>query len=289
MKRCLTILLLILLATYGWSSEVKGESQTLGPPNYLSQDHSGIVLYSPLNTTYNKNSLFVNFTVTNLMAVYDVGYSIDGGTIQRITNLAWLSTTPDVVNGTEIGTYNVTYSAKVTIDNLLEGTHFLVVYHGFQQKVVWQNYQPTNEPGKLDIISYRRIDFTVDTTAPEITVLSPQGTYNSSKGIDINLTTNEPTSWIGYSLDNQANVTITGNTTLPNQSPASHSLTMFANDTAGNMGESSVNNFTLNKISVTDIFNNQDSTIGVAIIITILAVATIGTLVYFKRRKPKTA
>jgi hypothetical protein len=291
MKRCLTILVLILLATYGWSSGVKGESQNLGPPNYLSQDHSGIIIYSPLNTTYSKNSIIVNFTVTNDMAVYDVGYSVDGGAIQRTTNLVWLATTPDIVNGTAIGLYNVTYASKFTIDNLSNGPHFLVMYHGFQQKVVWRNYQPTSEPGKLDIISYRRVDFTIDTTAPNISVLSPAGTYDSSKCIGINITTNEPTSWIGYSMDNQANVTINGNMTLPNQSPATHTLIVFANDTAGNMGASIISNFTINKMSnLIDFSYNQDSAVGLAIIIVVIAVVAASvSLVYFKRRKGKLA
>jgi hypothetical protein len=97
------------------------------------------------------------------MAVYDVGYSVDGGTIQGVTNLAWLATTPEVVNGTDDPRcYNVTYSGKFTIDNLSDGLHSLVIYHGNQNKVVWRNYQPTNEPGKLDIFSYMQIDFTVE-------------------------------------------------------------------------------------------------------------------------------
>jgi hypothetical protein len=286
MKSCLVLLLLIALATCGWVSAVLGESQTLGPPNYLSQDHSQIVIFSPLNTTYIKNSIFVNFTVTNFMAVYDVGYSVDGGTIQRVTNLAWLATTPEIVNGTaDIRCYNVTYCGKFTVDNLSDGLHSLVIYHGNQQKVVWRDYQPTNEPGKLDIISYREIDFTVDTAAPKISVLSPQGTYNSSKGLSMNLTTNEPTSWIGYSIDNQANVTGTGNATLPNLNAGSHNLEVFANDTAGNMGESSVSNFKINKVSnVTDIFLNQESALFSVMVVVVLVVAFV-LLVCFRRRK----
>jgi hypothetical protein len=47
---------------------------------------------------------------------------------------------------------------------------------------------------------------------------------------------NEPTSWIGYSLDNKPNVTITGNTTLTGLSNSSHNVIVYATDLAGNTG-----------------------------------------------------
>jgi hypothetical protein len=49
---------------------------------------------------------------------------------------------------------------------------------------------------------------------------------------------NEPTSWVGYSLDARANVTIAGNRTLTGLSDGSHSLRVYANDTDGNTGAS---------------------------------------------------
>ncbi|MHA2202527.1 MAG: hypothetical protein ACW991_02450 [Candidatus Hodarchaeales archaeon] len=40
---------------------------------------------------------------------------------------------------------------------------------------------------------------------------------NLTTSIGLNFTVNEPTSWIGYSLDSAANVTITGNNFLDSQ------------------------------------------------------------------------
>jgi len=48
----------------------------------------------------------------------------------------------------------------------------------------------------------------------------------------------EPTSWIGYSLDGQENITAAGNTVLTGLFVGSHYLTVYANDTAGNTGAS---------------------------------------------------
>ena len=55
----------------------------------------------------------------------------------------------------------------------------------------------------------------------------------------------ETTSWIGYSLDGQANVTIAENTTLSGLSEGPHSLIVYAKDTAENTGASEIIHFTI--------------------------------------------
>jgi len=50
---------------------------------------------------------------------------------------------------------------------------------------------------------------------------------------------------MGYSLDNEENVTIAGNTTLTNLSEGTHNIIVYANDTSGNMGSSSQVYFTI--------------------------------------------
>ncbi|NLE04589.1 MAG: hypothetical protein GX638_07290 [Crenarchaeota archaeon] len=54
---------------------------------------------------------------------------------------------------------------------------------------------------------------------------------------------NEPTSWIGYSLNGQSNITISTNTTLQ-FAAESNTLTIYANDTSGNYAKSNTVNFT---------------------------------------------
>ena len=80
------------------------------------------------------------------------------------------------------------------------------------------------------------VTFTVDTTAPTITIISPKNTTYNPTGIPLNFTVDEPTSWVGYSINNQANITLTENTTLRVQ--AFNLLVIYANDSAGNMGKS---------------------------------------------------
>jgi hypothetical protein len=82
-------------------------------------------------------------------------------------------------------------------------------------------------------------------TPPAINILSPQSTSYNVTPVQLTFTVNESTSWMGYSLDNQSNVTISGNTTLAGLSVGQHTIIVYANDTSGNMGSSAVVNFTV--------------------------------------------
>jgi len=73
-----------------------------------------------------------------------------------------------------------------------------------------------------------------------IKILSPTsglyqiGLYEAVKNIPLRFTVSEPVSWMTYSLDNKANVTLTGNTTLTSLLMGSHSIVVYAKDTEGN-------------------------------------------------------
>jgi hypothetical protein len=86
-----------------------------------------------------------------------------------------------------------------------------------------------------------------DTTPPVITISSPQNTtyyLDWTNTIDLTFIINEPTSWIGYSLDNKANITFGTNkpagtySTKVYSSGGSHNIIVYANDTSNNMGAS---------------------------------------------------
>ncbi len=74
------------------------------------------------------------------------------------------------------------------------------------------------------------------TIPPKVLVTSPENnTYAEAK---LSFTVNRGVDWIGYSLDNQANVTIKSEIALTNLTDGSHKITLFANDSFGNMGNS---------------------------------------------------
>jgi hypothetical protein len=80
-----------------------------------------------------------------------------------------------------------------------------------------------------------------ETTPPTITIQSPENkTYTVNSSIPLTFTVYEFANWTGYCLDGQANVTITENTTLPILLDGGHHVTVYANDTFGNVGSATV-------------------------------------------------
>jgi hypothetical protein len=81
---------------------------------------------------------------------------------------------------------------------------------------------------------------------------------------------------MGYCLDEQANVTVTGNFTLTELPSGSHTLTVYANDTVGNMGTSPTISFSIAEPFLTTLV--IESAIAVAVVGLVL-------VVYFKKRR----
>ena len=76
---------------------------------------------------------------------------------------------------------------------------------------------------------------------PVISIASPVNMiYTQTIIIPLEFTVNEPTSWIGYSLGGQPNVTFTENTNLTIYDEGLHTLEVFARDMAGDEGSSIV-------------------------------------------------
>jgi undecaprenyl-diphosphatase len=86
-----------------------------------------------------------------------------------------------------------------------------------------------------------------------ISILSPENTTYAVSEIPLTFTTNAPVSGAGYSLDRHANVTTAGNTTLTSLVDGSHSIVVYANDTAGGMGSSQTVYFTVRHVSIPEI------------------------------------
>jgi N-acetylneuraminic acid mutarotase len=110
-------------------------------------------------------------------------------------------------------------------------------------------------------------------------VVSPE-TNKTYVGRDVPLTftLGKTASWMGYSLDGQDNVTITGNTTLSELPNGAHNITVYATDQFGNTGASDTVYFNVN---VPEPFPIAPVAAG----ITSAAVVGIGALIYFKKRK----
>jgi hypothetical protein len=160
------------------------------------------------------------------------------------------------------GKADIAISGKTTLPRLPDGSHSIVVYAS----------DLAGNIGSSDMIH-----FTVDTSPPSISLLSPQNqTYNSADLL-LNFTLNETASWIVYSLDGQENITITENTILTDLSYGTHAITVYATDLAGNTGTSETIHF-----SVKEPFPTM-----IAAAIAMAATAGTASAIYFtKNKKP---
>jgi hypothetical protein len=122
-----------------------------------------------------------------------------------------------------------------------------------------------------------------DKTPPEITVVSPiNQTYNQSN-VPLIFNVNEPLNWTGYSLDGEDNVTIMNNVTINNLSNGLHNVTIYANDTSGNMGISETCSFV---VAVPEIEQEPFPIMpAVAASVTVAIVVGAGLLVYLWKHK----
>ncbi|MGA3191921.1 MAG: PKD domain-containing protein [Candidatus Bathyarchaeia archaeon] len=90
---------------------------------------------------------------------------------------------------------------------------------------------------------------TVGNVRPLIEIISPQNGGYSTIPVNLTLRITGNTSWIGYSIDDQANVTFTNN--LIQVSEGQHNLEVFANNTAGQMASSNITTFIADQTSPT--------------------------------------
>jgi hypothetical protein len=120
------------------------------------------------------------------------------------------------------------------------------------------------------------------TVPPKINIVSPENKTYTVTNVSLASIVNKPASWMGYSLDGQANITFIGNTTLTGLSNGLHSLIVYANDTYGNIGASKAIHFTINQPSA----SSPPTWVVPASVIAVGGVAiALGIVTYKKKRR----
>jgi N-acetylneuraminic acid mutarotase len=76
--------------------------------------------------------------------------------------------------------------------------------------------------------------FGYGTVPPILEIVSPENMTYASNNVSLILSVNKPTNWIGYSIDEKENITITGDTLFTTLSEGQHRLFVYVNDTFGN-------------------------------------------------------
>jgi N-acetylneuraminic acid mutarotase len=121
--------------------------------------------------------------------------------------------------------------------------------------------------------------YVLETTPPKINVLSPLNHTYDESSVSLAFSVDKQVNWTGYSLDGKQNITMIGNSTTANMTNGLHSITVYANDTFGNMGASETISFT-----VAEPESFPTTLVAVA---SVASVALIGVilLIYFRKRK----
>ncbi len=152
-----------------------------------------------------------NFTVTTNISGLDVelwtNYS-DG--VDKLLNGPTTEPIVELTNLTDTGTFS--WTAKFNGNS---------------------NYSASTETWLTGVAS--------DAIAPTITIISPTAATYGSTSVPLTWVATDPSgvSWCGYSLNGAANTTVTTNTTLI-ATVGGNTLSMYCNDTLGNMGSSTV-------------------------------------------------
>lgn len=164
---------------------------------------------------------------------------------------------------------DLSHNISISVASLLDeyGEKLDIIYedglqsgksYGYNQLIYWDSYSPP---------------------PPEISILSPENTTYAISNVSLCFTINKPVTWIGYSLDNQEQVTITENITLYNLSDGPHNITVYAKD-----------KFEISGVSETIHFNIDPpepfpTALIVAVSVASAAVVAVGLVVYFTKLK----
>jgi hypothetical protein len=255
-------------------------------PIYQKPAYDNVTMQSPQqNQTYNPQvSITLRFTVkaNDPLPYSSYFYTLDGSG-ESLTGPVWndmgklnIQLVSEVVISDDSASpgyppylpyTECTFDCSATLPRLSEGKHNVTIYRGLNKMNIHGGYYPL-----------LTVYFAVS-NPPVVTVLSLGNNAHVAADVPLNFAVSKPFSKIAYSLDGQANVTVSGNTTLTGLSSGQHSLTVYAWDTLGSVGASETVTFTVEPFPKT--------WIAVAFVASIAAVA-FGLLAYsIKKQKNK--
>ena len=233
--------------------------------NYLSDytgvdsDHDGMgeTLYIIDADNYDRYPLMGMFSSFDISLDYNVNV-ISNSTIDGLEYFEFNSTIKMYVsNMTATQTFG--FCRMCVPKSLMAPPYTVMIDDGLTEVIYFDDSVHDNGTHRWIYFAYEHSIHEVviqgDSTPPTIYALSPENKTYSVDDVPLTFTVDEAASWMGYSLDGQANLTITGNTTLTDLADGSHCVVVYANDTAGNMGASSTVCFTVDTTppNITDV------------------------------------
>jgi len=219
------------------------------------------------NTAYSTTSLTFNFLVESISFMdFDYYYSLDDRVSKEPIHVKLVSQRQDP---TAHYIYE-TYQFSADLHNLTDGQHVLTLHHEAPYYSWFYGEEVVREASEPPIIFY------IDTLAPTISNLSVNETDLGDKLLSF--TVDEEATWVGYSLDNQANVTISDEVVLKDLPVGSHNVTVYAKDAAGNIAASETLFFSIAEPFPTTL-------VATASVVSMAIIIGIGLTVYFKKSK----
>lgn len=243
--------------------------ETIPPP--AGTEAPAITLFSPENNTvFSVNNVLLNCVakVGNSTASYQKVFFLVNYKVDWLQNETMKTPIQDDDGDGLVKIY-------LTLTDIPDGNHGIIIDATEVGQII--------TPGLIQefyIHNSNLVNFTVDTTSPTISFLSAENEIYYTSNVSLNFTVNETVTQISYVLDGQENVTIGGNTTLTGLTNGSHNVTVYAWDTAGNIGNSTI------IFTVAEPEPSPATLVAVASAVSV-SVVVLGFLFYFKRSRTK--
>jgi hypothetical protein len=273
---------------------------------------SGVTVYSPLNMTYDSRYLTLNVTLQSAGNMGDIdpnvwmSYGIDGKTngavpldvsnpgLHVVTNAAGLVNLPELSPGSHCLTITTYGHNQKTLDpkylSFTDTVYFSISADASSVPppgwILQDSTPQDSQPQDLT----PQDSHPQDSTPPTISILSPtengsfQVTNPTSFAVPLNFTVDE-SSQLSLSLDGQLNTTINGNLTLTGLLAGLHNVTLYACDSAGNVGASETVNFSITATMEPQQEPDSSLVLPLAASAASVAVVASGVLVYLRKHK----
>jgi hypothetical protein len=226
------------------------------------------------------NVFYANYVANNAWAIYtgDTQLNPDGNASVLFNNnfvnnayqvdaISMNTFKTDYFDNGKVGNYWSDYRGKDVNGDGIGDTPYLIDANRSDR-------YPLIKPFNTSSVSLEMPDWAA---SPSVHIINPENATYVYANVTLEFTVSKQVLWMGYSLDGQDNVTVTGNTTIAGLRSGLHNVTVHAKDAFENEGASEAITFNVEEPFPT-VFVAAAS--GTA-----LAIIAVSLLFYFKKRK----
>ena len=221
------------------------------PRNYITVSNQTTILFNVAMPQTWEASTYTNGPLSLWGTIRNVTCTLDQKQILFDDTVYGRDAKPVTIGSTTIypAGYPMSINYSCSVNQISVGLHSLTINVAADtfcmnwETVIDGYHYPHNF--YQDVSNSGTYTFTVNASTIAITDLSLENKTYATSVLPLTFNINESEMLLTYSLDNQANITINGNSTLSGLTEGTHSLTIYANDAFGNMGKSDAIFFTV--------------------------------------------